>query len=510
MTEAQDRFQASTSIHFASAPARRRRSISSVTCLLLALALSGCERPVTAPGREFVARSFSRSSVVTNSRALIYYGNNSFYGALAVTNYAEGHTYLANTWNSAGVTTTFASSWPSDVATYKVLLLANPQTNLSVAQTADVRQLLANGGTLVLSSEGVAVNAENALLSALGSSMQMGNIRGMVLTTATVTGNTRFAAGLTTGRDMCLYNPATTTGGVNIIEEPAATGVVAAEDIGGGTILLVADADVTSNTAYLWPAWTTACKANLLRLHLNIVEPYLQPADVSPPTVSSIISGTLGLSGWYVSDVRLDWSATDAESGIASSAGCVGSTLTTNTAGIVFICSATNGAGLVATNSVLIKRDASAPVISYAGNAGSYPVNQTVAISCSASDAMSGLASDSCASISGPAYGFGLGEHTYGALATDSAGNAATASTTFYVTVTAASLCELTTSLVTTKGTAVSLCAKLDAIARSIDRGQMSSKNGQIGAFVNEVNAQTGKSSSATNAQTLIALAQAL
>jgi hypothetical protein len=55
-----------------------------------------------------------------------------------------------------------------------------------------------------------------------------------------------------------------------------------------------------------------------------------------------------------------------------------------------------------------------------------------------------------------------------------------------------------------------SLLAKLDAAQASIDRGNFNSFQGQLGAFINELQAQSGKGLPAKTADTLIAEATAL
>src|SRR4029077_19600546 len=100
-----------------------------------------------------------------------------------------------------------------------------------------------------------------------------------------------------------------------------------------------------------------------------------------------------------------------------------------------------------------ISSDRTAPTVTYTGNAGTYTVDQTISITCSASDALSGLATNTCANISGPAYAF-LGTNTYRATATDVAGNSTTATTTFTVGATNDSLCALAKQLVTNAGVA--------------------------------------------------------
>ena len=170
-------------------------------------------------------------------------------------------------------------------------------------------------------------------------------------------------------------------------------------------------------------------------------------ARPTPPTITATITGTTGLAGWYTSNVTVSWTVTDAGSTISSSTGCDPLTITTDTgpAGATLTCTATSDGGTT-TQSVTVKRDATAPTVLYTGNQASYGILQTVTIICTATDPSpgSGIASTSCANIHGPTYGFGAGTHTYSALAADAAGNHGNASTTFTVTPTAADLCTLT------------------------------------------------------------------
>ncbi len=128
-----------------------------------------------------------------------------------------------------------------------------------------------------------------------------------------------------------------------------------------------------------------------------------------------------------------------------------------------------------------VKIDKTPPVVTFSGNAGTYTVEQTISISCAASDPTradglegSGLASKSCTSSNGPAYGFGLGSHRVLATAIDNAGNSTTATTTFTVTVAAGSLGTLTTQFV--QGSAKyqalpsSLRVAVDTLAANLSR----------------------------------------
>lgn len=155
--------------------------------------------------------------------------------------------------------------------------------------------------------------------------------------------------------------------------------------------------------------------------------------------------------------------------------------------------------------------DRTPPTITYAGNAGTYTADQMVAITCTASDPLSGVASSTCQDITGPAYSFLLspGVNTFSATATDVAGNAmaAPASTNFTVTVNAAAIGSVITRLVTNDGVAASLTAESNAVASAPNA---TAKAGKLKAYINHVRAQTGKSITPDAAAVLITLAQSL
>ena len=84
--------------------------------------------------------------------------------------------------------------------------------------------------------------------------------------------------------------------------------------------------------------------------------------DDTPPFVVPSVTGTLGASGWYTSDVTVAWSVSDPESEVTSTNGCGSVTVTEDTAGTTFTCSATSAGG-TASESVTIKRDTTAPTV---------------------------------------------------------------------------------------------------------------------------------------------------
>lgn len=119
--------------------------------------------------------------------------------------------------------------------------------------------------------------------------------------------------------------------------------------------------------------------------------------DPTPPTVTPIVSGTLGSNGWYVSDVDISWQVLDPDSVLSSqSAGCAPTTLGVDSSSFTRTCSATSGGGTT-TESVEVRRDATLPVIApdvtgTSGNAGWHLSDVTVGFDCD--DATSGV--DSC------------------------------------------------------------------------------------------------------------------
>jgi hypothetical protein len=120
------------------------------------------------------------------------------------------------------------------------------------------------------------------------------------------------------------------------------------------------------------------------------------PSDSTAPDIEPNLIGTLGNSGWYVSDAAVSWTVQDPESAISSTSGCETNTVTTDTAGITFTCTATSLGG-TASASVTIKRDTAPPTLSFgppspAPNAAGW-INTNVSIPFTADDNLSGVAS---------------------------------------------------------------------------------------------------------------------
>lgn len=217
--------------------------------------------------------------------------------------------------------------------------------------------------------------------------------------------------------------------------------------------------------------------------------------DAQRPQISYQLTGTLGNNFWYVSNVGVVWTTTAGPSGVNS---CSSAPVTVDGTNITFACTATAGNGLSRTvTTTSVQRDATRPVVTYSGNASAYTVDQTVNIACTPTDNLSGVASSSCAPITGDGYTFALGTNSYSANATDNAGNMSlTATASFTVSVTQGSLCALAERWTSNSGVANSLCVKL--------------QQGSYQAFRNEVSAQSGKKIPADQAAILLRLVNAL
>jgi hypothetical protein len=150
--------------------------------------------------------------------------------------------------------------------------------------------------------------------------------------------------------------------------------------------------------------------------------------------------------------------------------------------------------------------DGTAPDIAFTGG-GAYELDDMVAVSCTATDTLAGVASASCPTVSGAAWTFGLGAHTVTASATDRAGNAGSASATFTVGASTDGVCALVTQWSSNAGVANSLCAKLRAAAAA---GPGKTANNILGAALNELSAQSGKKIPADKAALLASYVQAM
>ncbi len=113
------------------------------------------------------------------------------------------------------------------------------------------------------------------------------------------------------------------------------------------------------------------------------------------PVITPQVSGTPGTNGWYTSNVTLTWSVTDSLGTVSSTNGCGPVSVTSDTTGQTYTCSATSLGGS-SSQSVIIKRDATPPVASatQAPMPNGNGWNKTsVVVSFNGTDAISGIAS---------------------------------------------------------------------------------------------------------------------
>lgn len=117
-------------------------------------------------------------------------------------------------------------------------------------------------------------------------------------------------------------------------------------------------------------------------------------SDTTPPVIGVSLSSAPNAAGWHNVDVTVTWSVTDPESGLAWSSDCDTTTLTADTAGTMLTCSATNGAGLRAAESVTLQIDKTPPLVDCAASPDTlWPPDHKlveIGVAVSVSDALSG------------------------------------------------------------------------------------------------------------------------
>ena len=235
-------------------------------------------------------------------------------------------------------------------------------------------------------------------------------------------------------------------------------------------------------------------------------EPQVVRIGLPRPTIVASRSPAGNAAGWNNSDVVVSFTCVDPLSALS---GCPAEVRVSAEGRdqSVTVSSTLKGGGTVTATVDGISIDKTKPVVSYTGNAGTYAADEFVHISCLAADGLSDVASTTCSDIDGPAYTFGLGIHTFSAMAIDNAGNVGEGSTTFTVGVNESNLCVLSRRFATKAGVGNSLCAKLDSAAAARERGDLTAERNILNAFASEVSAQRGKSIANDNADVLMDLA---
>jgi hypothetical protein len=129
------------------------------------------------------------------------------------------------------------------------------------------------------------------------------------------------------------------------------------------------------------------------------------PGDPTPPQVTLALFGTSGTNGWYTSQVTLNWTVVDPESIILTENGCDAKTITSDTTGITFTCSASSDGGTTTVTSKTIKVDTTAPAVtaipSRSSDANGW-YNHPVAVGFAGTDGTSKIASCTSTTYAGP------------------------------------------------------------------------------------------------------------
>ena len=153
------------------------------------------------------------------------------------------------------------------------------------------------------------------------------------------------------------------------------------------------------------------------------------PGDETPPVVRPIYSPPKPANGWWRGPVTLNWSRIDPESIITAEQGCDARTLTADTAGTEFTCTAWSDGGK-GEQTISIKMDKTLPSVSATPQrvpdaSGWY--NRALTVSFTGVDVTSGIATCTSSQYAGP----DSGNAVVTGSCTDVAGNVASASHAF-------------------------------------------------------------------------------
>jgi hypothetical protein len=123
--------------------------------------------------------------------------------------------------------------------------------------------------------------------------------------------------------------------------------------------------------------------------------------DDSAPAISYALTPPTpdGLNGWYQGNVSLTWTVSEPQSpNSLETTGCVDQNITADQVATTYSCAATSAGGAASTVSLTIKRDGTAPTVSYTSGSGTQGTNgwytSNVTATFTGTDALSGPASD--------------------------------------------------------------------------------------------------------------------
>ena len=129
--------------------------------------------------------------------------------------------------------------------------------------------------------------------------------------------------------------------------------------------------------------------------------------DPTPPEITPTVIGTWGLNGWRISNTTVTWLVVEPDAGswVTVTNGCDARTVTVETSGVTYTCTAKNNSNLQDSRSVTIRVDKLPPQVTLSADrppdAGGSWFNHPLGFRVAAFDGYSGV--DSCDAV--PAYG---------------------------------------------------------------------------------------------------------
>jgi Tol biopolymer transport system component len=236
--------------------------------------------------------------------------------------------------------------------------------------------------------------------------------------------------------------------------------------------------------------------------------------DKTAPVVTPTMNKP-NANGWYSNDVVIGFACSDALSGVAA---CPSPAHLESEGANQVVPAAQRTASDRAGNTTVaavaaVNIDQTPPTITFTG-AHTYDIDGTVSVTCAAADALSGIASSTCANVRSPAYLFGVGPNTITATVTDKAGNITTKSFIFTVTPTSGGIQKFTCGVLGNGKEMHEFCEKLieklDGARKGAARGDTRKRDAAIREFLQESSDQVGKLITAAQMVTLARVAESI
>lgn len=232
--------------------------------------------------------------------------------------------------------------------------------------------------------------------------------------------------------------------------------------------------------------------------------------DKTVPTIVAEAMSAPNAANWYNSNVTVHFTCTDTLSGVPVGACPADQVLSTEGAGVASIAQTVMdvaGNTSASSNVVTVNIDKTAPTLNPIVSPNPVPLYGAATVTSGATDALSGLAAQSCGALDTST----AGSKSVTCTATDNAGNTNSASASYAVLTPAEQINNLTTTIngfnLSPAGIANSFNSKLQAATQALGANNTNAACGNMNAFINEVNAQSGKKLTTAQAGQLLASA---